>query len=316
MDTNQDQKHNNDPSSPAQAETENLETDVPATGFVMTEPDDNSQNPGSTTGSVQMVPIAEIVANPFQPRKTFSPEKLSELAESIKLQGIIQPLVLVKTSEGYEILVGERRYRAAQLANLSEVPAIVRGEMSDRAKLELALIENVQREDLNSIEEARAYQRLIDEFSLTQEQVAKKVGKSRPAIANILRLLNLPAQIQRAVIEGKISEGHARGLLPLEENREQQLHVFDWIVKEGVTVRDVENRVRELKNLPLKPYIRQTVKGAADPEVRALEDSLRKRLGTKVRLQRTGNSGRIMIEFYSQEEFDNLLQRLNDLERT
>jgi ParB family chromosome partitioning protein len=186
--------------------------------------------------------------------------------------------------------------------------------MSDRAKLELALIENVQREDLNSIEEARAYQRLIDEFSLTQEQVAKKVGKSRPAIANILRLLNLPAQIQRAVIEGKISEGHARGLLPLEENREQQLHVFDWIVKEGVTVRDVENRVRELKNLPLKPYIRQTVKGAADPEVRALEDSLRQRLGTKVRLQRTGNSGRIMIEFFSQEEFDNLLRRLNDLE--
>src|SRR3989344_3877467 len=190
---------------------------------------------------VEMVPINKIVANPYQPRKTFDGQKLAELADSIKFQGIIQPLVLVKTSDGYEILVGERRYRASMIAGLKEVPAIIRGEMSDRVKLELALIENVQREDLNSIEEARAYQRLIDEFLLTQEQVAKKVGKSRPAIANILRLLNLPAQIQRAVIEGKITEGHARGILPLEDNREQQIQVFEWIVREGVTVRDVEN---------------------------------------------------------------------------
>jgi len=277
---------------------------------------DQNQSPGSTTGSVQMIPVSKIQANPFQPRKTFNSEKLSELAESIRLQGIIQPLVLISTPNGYEILVGERRFRAAQLAGLTAVPAIVRAELSDRAKLELALIENVQREDLNSIEEARAYQRLIDEFLLTQEQVAKKVGKSRPAIANILRLLNLPAQIQRAVIEGKITEGHARGILPLEDNREQQIQVFEWIVREGVTVRDVENRVRELKNLPLKPYIRQTAKGATDPEVRQLEDDLRARLGTKVRLQKTGNSGKIMIEFYSQEEFDNLLKRLSDLRST
>jgi len=278
--------------------------------FIMKDPHEDD-SPGPTTGMVQMIPINEIVANPYQPRKTFEPAKLAELADSIKLQGIIQPLVLIKTSDGYEILVGERRYRASLIAGMREVPAIVRGEMSDRVKLELALIENVQREDLNSIEEARAYARLAEEFSLTQEQIAKKVGKSRPAIANIMRLLNLPAQIQRAVIEGKLAEGHARALLPLEDRKEEQMEVFEWIVRDGVTVRDVENKVRELKNLPLKPYIRQASKGKdADPEVRQMEDSLRAKLGTKVRLQKTGNSGKIMIEFYSQDELQKIIEKL------
>lgn len=286
------------------------ENSVP--NFVLRKPTEDETPPQSTTGSVQMVPVKEIATNPYQPRKTFDPVKLQELSESIRVQGIIQPLVLVRTGEGYEILVGERRFRAAQLAGLNEVPAIVRGEMSDRAKLELALIENVQREDLNPIEEARAYQRLSEEFKLTQEQIAKKVGKSRPAIANIMRLLNLPAQIQRSVIEGKLTEGHARALLPIED-KEQQMQVFDWILQEGATVRDVENKVREIKNLPLKPYIRQTSTAKhADPELRQLEDTLREKLGTKVRLQKTGSTGKIMIEFYSQEELQNILDRIGE----
>ncbi|OGE81840.1 MAG: hypothetical protein A2826_02560 [Candidatus Doudnabacteria bacterium RIFCSPHIGHO2_01_FULL_43_23] len=260
---------------------------------------------------VEMVPINKIVANPYQPRKTFDGQKLAELADSIKFQGIIQPLVLVKTSDGYEILVGERRYRASMIAGLKEVPAIIRGEMSDRVKLELALIENVQREDLNSIEEARAYARLSDEFNLTQEQIAKKVGKSRPAIANVMRLLNLPAQIQRAVIENKITEGHGRALLPLEHQQETQMEVFEWVLRENVTVREVENRVREIKNLPLKPYIRSSKAKQPDPEIKQVEDTLREKLGTKVRLQKTGDTGKIMIEFYSKEDLQNIIDRLS-----
>src|SRR3989344_2930373 len=156
MDSNQDLPTTNDRLPVSTDASQGGPTDLSSTGFVMSDSDQN-QSPGSTTGSVQMIPVSKIQANPFQPRKTFNSEKLSELAESIRLQGIIQPLVLISTPNGYEILVGERRFRAAQLAGLTAVPAIVRAELSDRAKLELALIENVQREDLNSIEEARAY---------------------------------------------------------------------------------------------------------------------------------------------------------------
>jgi len=282
-----------------------------ASHFVMSDPEENF-NPGSTNGSVQEIPIDQISANPYQPRKYFDPVKLAELAESIKFQGVIQPLVLTKSSDGYEILVGERRYRASLLAGLKAVPAIVRGEISDRVKLELALIENLQREDLNAIEEARAYHRLSEEFHLTQEAIAKKVGKSRPAVANVLRLLNLPALIQRGVIEARISEGHARALLSLENNTEAQTQVYEWIIAENATVRDAENRVREIKNLPIKPYIRQASHGKqTDPQIKEIEDNLRQRLGTKVRLQRTGQSGKIMIEFYSQEELSEIIKRLS-----
>ena len=281
----------------------------PATNFIMREAEEKTEN-SSTTGVVQFISIDKITANPYQPRKIFNPEKLAELAESIKLQGIIQPLVLVKSSDGYEILVGERRYRAALLAGLTEVPAIVRGEISDRAKLELALIENVQREDLNPIEEARAYSRLAEEFDLTQDQIAKKVGKSRPAVANVMRLLNLPAQIQRAVIEEKLTEGHARALLPLEADPQKQMEVFEWVLREQVTVRQTENKVREIKNLPLKPYIRASKIKQPDPELRQIEENLREKLGTKVRLHKSGDSGKIMIEFYSKDELQDIIQKL------
>lgn len=276
--------------------------------FVLQNPDDT---PVSTTGTVQYVPIDQISTNPYQPRSHFDPVKLGELSESIRQQGIIQPLVLVKSSDGFEILVGERRYRAALMAGLTSVPAIIRGELSDRVKLELALIENIQREDLNPIEEARAYSRLSEEFNMTQEQIAKKVGKSRPAVANVMRLLNLPAQIQRAVIENQLTEGHARALLPLENEREKQMEVFQWMLDTAATVRDVENRVRELKNLPVKPYLRMSKAQLPDPELQEIENTLRQKLGTKVRLQKTGDAGKIMIEFYSQEELRDLIQRLS-----
>ncbi|MHB8871385.1 MAG: ParB/RepB/Spo0J family partition protein, partial [Candidatus Doudnabacteria bacterium] len=165
--------------------------------------------------SVQEVPIEDIVANPFQPRKVFNQEHLQELADSIKEHGVIQPLVVNKTPAGYELVVGERRFRASQLAGLKKVPVIIKQGMADQTKLEVALIENIQRQELNPIEEAQAYQKLMDNFGLTQEKVAQKVGKSRPAIANTVRLLNLPAEIQRAIIEGKLSEGHARAILGL-----------------------------------------------------------------------------------------------------
>lgn len=288
------------------------ETPPQSSNFVMKEPAENADLPSVPNHNmVEMVPINKIVANPYQPRKNFDPQKLAELADSIKFQGIIQPLVLVKTSEGYEIIVGERRYRASLIAGLKEVPAIIRGELSDRVKLELALIENVQREDLNAIEEARAYARLSDEFNLTQEQIAKKVGKSRPAIANVMRLLNLPAQIQRALIENKLTEGHARALLPLEHQQETQLEVFEWVLRDSVTVREVENRVREIKKLPLKPYIRSSKAKQPDPEIKQVEDSLREKLGTKVRLQKTGDTGKIMIEFYSKEDLQRIIARLS-----
>jgi len=283
-----------------------------AGSFVMSESaDDQDASPRAAENMVRMISMNQIVANPYQPRKTFDAARLSELADSIKFQGIIQPLVLVKTSDGYEIIVGERRYRAALIAGLKEVPAIIRGELSDRVKLELALIENIQREDLNSIEEARAYARLSEEFNLTQEQIAKKVGKSRPAIANVMRLLNLPAQIQRALIENELTEGHARALLPLEHEQETQMQVFAWAVKDKVTVRDVENRVREIKKLPLKPYIRSSKAKQPDPEIKELEDNLREKLGTKVRLQKTGDTGKIMIEFYSKEDLQKIVARLS-----
>jgi ParB family chromosome partitioning protein len=302
-------KLDNTPPAPQPAQS------APTSGFVMSDAEAEPKAQ-STTGTVQMIPVEQISANPYQPRKVFDPVKLAELAESIRFQGIIQPLVLVKTSDGYEILVGERRYRASLLAGLKTVPAIVRGELSDRAKLELALIENLQREDLNPMEEARAYSRLVEEFGMTQEQIAQKVGKSRPAVANVLRLLNLPAQIQRAVIENKLTEGHARALLPLENEIEKQMEVFEWIVRDQVTVREAENRVRELKNLPLKPYVRSTKAINPDPELKQIEDRLREKLGTKVRLQKQGNTGKILIEFYSQEELREIIDRLSHAAQT
>ncbi len=252
---------------------------------------------------IEEIEVSKISPNPFQPRKTFEPTALRELADSIKEHGVIQPLVVTRTAVGYEIVVGERRFRASQLAGMEKVPAIIKDAMVDQTKLEVALIENIQRQELNPIEEAQAYERLMKTFNLTQDQVAKKVGKSRPAVANTVRLLNLPAEVQRAVIEGKIMEGHARALLGLNDP-EKILLMYKMVVEQNLNVRQVEYKVRELTTK------RPVDSAAPDPKLMAMESELRGKLGTQVKIQRQGQGGKIMIEFFSEEELSEIVHKM------
>jgi len=252
---------------------------------------------------IEEIEVAKIAPNPYQPRKTFDPNALKELADSIKEHGVIQPLVVTKTPIGYELVVGERRFRASQLAGLLLVPAIIKEAMVDQTKLEVALIENIQRQELNPIEEAQAYERLMKTFNMTQEQVAKKVGKSRPAVANTVRLLNLPAEIQRGVIEGKIMEGHARAILGLLDP-EKMLLLYKMVQDQNLNVRQVEAKVRELTTK------KQMDSAAPDPKLMALETELRGKLGTQVKIQRQGQGGKITIEFFSDEELSELVHKM------
>ena len=253
--------------------------------------------------SIQEIDITKIAPNPFQPRKVFEPNALKELADSIKEHGVIQPLVVTKTPVGYELVVGERRFRASLLAGMKMVPAIIKEQMVDQTKLEVALIENIQRQELNPIEEAQAYERLMKTFSLTQEQVAKKVGKSRPAVANTVRLLNLPAEVQRGVIEGRLSEGHARALLGLNDP-EKILLLYKKVIEGGWNVREVESKVRELTQK------RQMDSAAPDPKLMAMESELRVKLGAQVKISRLGQGGKITIEFYSDEELSDIITKM------
>ncbi len=254
-------------------------------------------------GSLQ-VPVESIVPNPHQPRSQFDEAKLRELSESIKEHGIVQPITVTRLPDGtFELIAGERRLQAAKLAGLKTVPVLVR-EAGEREKLELAIIENTQRHDLNPIEEAKAYLRLTDEFGMSQEAVSQKVSKSRSAVANTIRLLSLPIEIQRAIAEGKLSEGHAKALLSIE-NAEKQRALFDLIVKGGMTVRETEAKVREIS---VRPHTRAN--RSANPEIVAQESVLADRLKTKVKIVPVGKGGRIVIEFYSKEELDGLIGRL------
>lgn len=245
-----------------------------------------------------------IAPNPHQPRLHFDEEKLTELAQSIKEHGILQPLVVTRTGENaYELIAGERRLEAAKMVGLSTVPVLVR-DAENRTKFELAIIENIQRHNLNPIEEARAYDRLSKEFDMAQEEIAEKMGKSRSAVANTLRLLHLPVEIQRTVMEGKLSEGHAKALLSLS-NPEKQRALFEMIMREGLTVREAEEKSRVASN---KPPRRMAEK---DPETKAREESLSEMFGTKVRINRSGGGGSIRIDYYSPEEFQNILSKLS-----
>lgn len=252
---------------------------------------------------IQEIDLAKVVPNPYQPRKIFDPEGLKELAKSIREHGVIQPLVVTETPSGYEIVVGERRFRASILAGMTKVPAIVKKELGDQTKLEVALIENIQRRELNAIEEARAYDRLIKTFNMTQEQVAQKVGKSRPTIANTLRLLNLPVEVQRSVIEGKITEGHARALLSVTEP-ERLLALFRATLEQNLNVRQVEAKAREFS------MKRQVDAAAPDPKLMAIESELRTRLGAQVKVQRQGRGGKITIEFFSDEDLQEIIEKM------
>ena len=244
--------------------------------------------------------LAEVKPNPSQPRRHFDPEALKELAASIKVHGIIQPLVVSESpSGGYEVIAGERRLQAAKLANLREVPVIIR-TASAQEKLEIGLIENVQRLDLSPVEEARAYKRLVDEFNLTQDEVADKVGKARPSVANTVRLLALPTEILEGLELGKLTEGHARALLGAPP--EQQLPLYRRVLEEKLSVREVER---------LAKYRREAEGGRIHglERLEAVERALHERLGTKVRVTSRGERGSIRIEYYSREELEHLLEQ-------
>jgi ParB family chromosome partitioning protein len=243
------------------------------------------------------VAIGKIKSNPHQPRSDFGHEGLEELTNSIKEHGILQPLILTATDDGYQIIAGERRLRAAQILELKTIPAIIR-DVKEQQKLELALVENIQRKDLNSIEEAVAYQRLIDEFNLTQEEVAKRIGKSRSVIANTLRLLTLPSEIQKALINGKINYSTARVIVGLPP--QARLKFFKKVLRQDLTVRAVEGQARKVA---VKRHFRST----KDPNLVALEEQLQAILGTKV----TVKNGQIIIEFYSEEELQEIVGKIS-----
>jgi ParB family transcriptional regulator, chromosome partitioning protein len=260
---------------------------------------------------VQRVPLDRIRPCPLQPRKDFSAETLRELADSIREQGIVQPLIVRERGGFYELIAGERRWRAAQLLQLAEVPVIVR-QADDRAVLELALIENLQRENLNAIEEAHGYEQLAGQFQLTQEEIAVKVGKSRAVVANAMRLLKLPPAVQNFIREGRLSVGHAKVILGITDEKKLKLAV-ERIIKEGLNVRQTEGLVAKLQargshKSGVKP---ETVAApGADPHVASLEDRLREKFGTKVQLRYAEGKGALEISFFSDEELERILQIL------
>jgi ParB family transcriptional regulator, chromosome partitioning protein len=259
---------------------------------------------------VERVALERIRPCPFQPRKDFSPETLRELADSIKEQGIVQPLIVRERDGQLELIAGERRWRAAQLLGLTEVPVILR-QADDRAVLELALIENLQRENLNPIEEAHGYAQLIEQFQLKQEEVATKVGKSRAVVANALRLLKLPPSIQTSIREGRLSVGHAKVILGLASEKHQKL-AFERILKEGLNVRQTEGLVARLQAREAGTVTRLGVITplTRDAHVANLENQLRERLGTKVHLRYAQGKGALEIAFFSDAELERILQVL------
>jgi ParB family chromosome partitioning protein len=266
--------------------------------------------PADSRERVQRVPIQRIQPCPFQPRKDFSVEALRELADSIREQGIVQPLIVRERDGHLELIAGERRWRAAQQVGLTEVPVILR-DADDRAVLELALIENLQRENLNPIEEAQGYAQLIEAFKLKQDDVALKVGKSRAAVANALRLLKLAPAIQGEVREGRLSVGHAKVILGLASDTHQKL-VSERVLREGLNVRQTEELVAKMQaraaGVAVKPGA--VAPPAGDAHVASLENSLRQRLGTKVRLRYDQGKGAMEISFFSDDELERILQIL------
>jgi ParB family chromosome partitioning protein len=252
--------------------------------------------------------IEEIVPNPSQPRKHFDESKLQELAESVREKGILEPLLVRRTDQGYELIVGERRWRAAQKAGLREVPVLVK-EVEGREAFEISLIENLQREDLNPVEEAEAYKHLIEEFSISQDDLSKRIGKDRTTITNTLRLLKLPLEVRNQLLQNRITSGHARALLSLE-NRERQKELCALIMKKGLSVREAERLAKQWAAKFQKTTPSGKRKGDLESQLRNLEDSLRKCLGTKVRITQKGNKGKIEIEYFSHEELERIVEAI------
>ncbi len=266
--------------------------------LIATDIEDDSQ--------VKELKINQIEPNIDQPRKNFDDEKLSQLAESIKQHGIVQPIIVRKDGDVYRIVAGERRWRAARIAGLTTVPAIVK-DVSNKEVMEIALIENLQREDLNPIEEAEAYERLINEYQMTQEEISKTVGKSRSAIANSIRLLGLGQKVKALLVNGELTSGHARALLAIDD-QEQQEKLALKIIDEGLNVRETEKMIRRLaqRRTPLKPP-------ALAEEYKYIEERLKNIFGTKVTLRHNRNKGKITIEYYSNDELERILEMVDSI---
>lgn len=270
--------------------------------------------PAATAPGLLQLPVDAIAPNPEQPRRTFSPDELAELAASIRLHGVLQPVVVRRVGGGYELIAGERRLRAARLAGLREVPAVLR-DGDERARMELALVENLQREDLTPLEEAEAYRLLMEEYGLTQEDVAARVGKSRPAVANALRLLTLPEEVKARLRAGELTAGHARAVLSVGD-ADAQIALAQEIVDGKLPKSEAERVAAAWRGRAHVARPRRAARAAAgDPNWRAAAEDLTRKLGTRVRLVPRGRGGGIEIEFYSAAELDRLVHQLGGCER-
>ena len=265
------------------------------------------QRPEIRSGQID-IPLVSIRPNPDQPRRRFGEAEMATLIASIRKHGVLQPVLVAETLDGYQLIAGERRVRAAQAAGLDRIPAVIR-ELDDRARLELALVENLQREDLDPIEAARGFRRLIDDFGFTHEDIAERVGRARSTVANTLRLLDLAAVVQLAIADGRISEGHGRALGGLSP--EHQEHVLGAVIDQELSVRQTEELVRRLREPKVAAAdVDADTSPGGDPDLERIEEELRRSLGTKVSLARSRRGGRIVIEYYSDEELGRLYERL------
>jgi ParB family chromosome partitioning protein len=252
--------------------------------------------------------IEEIVPNRAQPRKHFDESKLRELAESIKEKGILEPLIVRRLGQGYELIVGERRWRAAQRAGLKEVPVLVK-EVEGADALQISLIENLQREDLNPIEEAEAFKRFTEEFHISQGELSTRIGKDRTTITNALRLLKLPPEIKSQILQNRITSGHARAILSLE-TKEKQKELCSLIIKKGLSVREAEALAKRWSEKPKRRTPPERKKGDLESQMNSLQDSLRRHLGTKVRIIQNGRGGKIEVEYYSLEDLERIVEAI------
>ena len=273
--------------------------------------------------AVFQIEVEKIKPNPHQPRKVFNQEALQDLANSIREMGIIQPLIVTKAEKAnetgtevtYQLIAGERRLMAAKTVGLERVPVIVRFVPQEKEKLEMAIVENMQRTDLNAIEAARSCAKLAEEFGLTQREIAARLGKSRETISNLMRLLNLPTQMQEAISSNKLSESQGRLLLSVADLIQQQ-RLFEEITNNNISVRDLRQKIANLnrpKDLLSRGQMAQTVSVQADPQLAFLTEKLEELLGTKITLQKTGNNGKLIINFYSDEELKSLIDKLNKM---
>ncbi|MBO4839256.1 MAG: ParB/RepB/Spo0J family partition protein [Lachnospiraceae bacterium] len=286
---------------------DNSPENFPSEKKLSTKPKENVDSPGDKTNKVLLLPLSKVEPREGQPRMIFDDASLAELAESIKLHGVLQPILVVDRGDHYEIVAGERRWRAAKQAGLTKIPAIVQ-EFKDTELQELALIENIQREDLNPIEEAQAYRQLLDEYGIKQEELAHRVSKSRTAVANSLRLLKLDERVQAMVMDGSLSEGHARALLGLADKK-QQFELAGDVIAKQLSVRETEALVKRIKEG--RPRKRAVLRDGRESAYDELVLQLRRSLGTRVNIRRTGeNKGQIVIDYYSLEELEQISDRI------